>query len=136
MKVIKLDSKELATDETVLIDLLDVTVFSVDDMTWVAAESAQEAFDYCTKEMGFDIELTDIEECNIDKNGMWWVIDESCKYLQDKKEEDLSIARKEKRSPFYEQDEWEGEPAVFIPFREAIKLSKEKFPCIIATCLT
>jgi len=132
METIKLNSKELATDETVIVDLLEITVFSVDEMTWVAAKSAQEAFDYCTKEMGFDIELVDVEECDIDKEGMWWVVDNNPIELIETAYKYNCGGYKE----FGELSTWEGEPAVFIPFREAIKMTEETFPCIIATCLS
>lgn len=109
-------------------------VFMMDDMTWVAAESEEQAIDYCTNEMGFDVELTEIEECDINKpNAMWWVIDE---FPEGSKLEPCN---------FLEGDEqvgddglyygwWEGQPARMISYIEAYKLDDQKMPYIIASC--
>jgi len=109
-------------------------VFMVDDMTWVAAESEQEAIDYCINEMGHDIDEVYTEECDVNKpDAMWWNIEPE--------EVPLNLA-----GMYNMQDNtnvingvtygtWDGSPAKMISYTEAHKLYNEKMPYIIASCL-
>ena len=99
-------------------------VFRMDDFCWVAAESEEQAIEWYMNETGTEIEEVE-KECDLDKDGMWWVIDEAPEGFNYGDECVIDGVQ---------YGWWEGEPAKHISFREAHELYDEKLPYIIASC--
>lgn len=133
MKKVKLN--ENVNDQTVLVKIEPFVVYRMDDYTWIAAETEEQAIDYYMDLCG----LVDRQEiydnmvrCDInDPESMWWVIYEFPK-------DDNFTQFEENDETYYKgirYGYWEGEPAKMISYVEAHKLYKdEKFPYVIASC--
>lgn len=102
-------------------------VFKMDDYDWVASETIGQAIDYYLSETGCDYEDLEVKECDIDEEGMWWIIDEFPDGVEIKNYKDTFILDGIKYGYFYD------EKAKHITFAEAISLMDSKFPYIIAS---
>jgi hypothetical protein len=62
----------------------DIKVYKMNDYEWWASNlSAEETNAFYKQEIGEENDLEDIEECDIDKDGMWWTLDQESKEYEE-----------------------------------------------------
>ena len=103
-------------------------VIQMDDYDWVACETIGQGIDFYLSETGVLFSDLCIKECDVDEDWMWWIIDEFPDSIGEE------IRREEPRVvDGIRYGYFCGEKAKKITFAEAIELTNDKFPYIIAT---
>ena len=103
-------------------------VFKMDDYDWVAAKTIGQAIDFYLEETGCDYTDLEVRECDIEEEGMWWLIDDFPDEIKDEMDSGDTDVFNGTQYGY-----WCGEKAKYIKFIEAIKLSGDKKPHIIAS---
>jgi hypothetical protein len=109
-----------------------ISVFKMNDYEWWASNlSLEETKKYYEKVFGEDIEIEDIKECDIDKEGMWWVTEDEQDIQRIGENDECMHIKRE----FGDLRRIYGEVYKYIPFRLALMKNgeiKEPF-CIAST---
>jgi hypothetical protein len=106
----------------------DITVYKLNEYEWWASKlSIEETEAFYEKEIGEENDIEDIEECNIDKEGMWWEIETGTKEHEEAtlKLNGLSKWKQEKELTSGDLMNDDGTISKWITFREAIERSGE-----------
>jgi hypothetical protein len=102
-------------------------VFKMNDCDWVCAENEEMATEFYESVSGEEINISEIEECNIDSDCMWfnfWSPEELREFLKNNKERAFMMK--------YDRH-GEGDFVVFLKFRDVIKIIESEYPFIICS---
>ncbi len=118
-----------------------VFVYKMNDYEWWASKlSIEETEDFIEKEIGGENDLDDIEECDIDSEGMWWQTEEKEDLdklgdADDLIDYEIISGQTRRKVSFGNLMRRDGEVFKYIPFRIALMKSGEYVEpfCIAST---
>jgi hypothetical protein len=114
-------------------------VFKMNDYDWVTAQSKEQAQEWYLKEFKLeesDNPMDEVEECDIDKKGMWIPYENEEKIQEYESRNTLSIVSDQRKTTFGDIKKLHGEWVMFVPFREAMaifNITKDSEPHVIAS---